>query len=180
MSLPGWYPDPHLNRSWRWWDGLDWSDHTRQDARRWPLALAGIGIILITLTLSLLLVVAHSNARPLHFSVISAQDPAAVTLFTVNDLTAQLLQQQTIPGQAERLPSPAQLATTLDQQQSLYHVIAIRSALTTPPSTNALQPTVAIITDQTTTDRLVLATRSRGRIIITNTTLGQPSILTGD
>ncbi|MGH9020334.1 MAG: DUF2510 domain-containing protein, partial [Acidimicrobiales bacterium] len=43
---PGWYPDPSGEPRWRVWNGLDWSDVTRDyaggdvDATPWPVALA--------------------------------------------------------------------------------------------------------------------------------------------
>lgn len=32
MSAPGWYPDPHGEHQFRYWDGAEWTDHVHDEA----------------------------------------------------------------------------------------------------------------------------------------------------
>ncbi len=64
----GWYRDPWNRAVWRWWDGLAWTHHESDRARRrprlgswlsWPIALAGLATVI---SLAGLLVVSTESA----------------------------------------------------------------------------------------------------------------------
>lgn len=54
LPAGGWYQDPWNRAVWRWWDGLAWTHHESDQARRrprlgswlsWPIALAGLATV---------------------------------------------------------------------------------------------------------------------------------------